>query len=316
MSSQTECYYSILEIEKTASADEIKKAYRKMSLKWHPDKNNHPSAPQKFQKINDAYETLGDADKKQMYDMTQNGGKPINIFEHMMRRGGVRGNDIFMSNIAQMFPQQEGMPQPRVHIFNTPNGMSFSMGGGFHHTHQQQLSKPPAIIKTITIDIKDVLVSSTHPVVIERWVHEDGQKKFETETIYVEIQTGIDNGEIIVIKNKGNVNGELTGDIKLMVKIENNTEFKRDGLHLIYNKNITLKESLCGVSFDIEFVNGKTYTINNNAGNIIPPGYKKHIHGMGIKRGDHTGDLIIIFNVKFPAKLTIEDIELIKKIEM
>ena len=80
------------------------------------------------------------------------------------------------------------------------------------------------------------------------------------------------------------------------------------------NKDISLKESLCGFSFDIKYVNGKVYTINNQAGNLIPPNYQKVIPNMGLTREGHTGNLIIQFTTKFPETLSLEKIEALNKI--
>jgi DnaJ family protein A protein 2 len=73
-------------------------------------------------------------------------------------------------------------------------------------------------------------------------------------------------------------------------------------------KSISLKDALCGFSFDIKYINGKSYTINNSSGNIIPANYHKMIPNMGLERNNHKGNLIIIFNVEFPEKLTPEQI--------
>ena len=99
------------------------------------------------------------------------------------------------------------------------------------------------------------------------------------------------------------------------VKIENNTSFQRQGLDLVLQKTISIKEALCGFTFEIKYITGKTYTINNNAGNIIPNGYKKVIPNMGFSRDEHVGNLIIVFDVKFPEKLTEATIEALKNIE-
>jgi len=80
-------------------------------------------------------------------------------------------------------------------------------------------------------------------------------------------------------------------------------------LYLLYEKNISLKEALCGFTFEIKFINGKVYTLNNNSGNIISPEYRKIIPNMGITRENHTGNLIVIFHVEFPEKLTNEQIK-------
>ena len=104
-----------------------------------------------------------------------------------------------------------------------------------------------------------------------------------------------------------------TGYIQF-IKINNNTEFQRNGLDLIYNKTITLKESLCGFSFDLKYINGKKYTINNHSGNIITPNFKKIIQKMGLERNEHHGNLIIVFNVQFPESLEANVIEKLKEV--
>ena len=145
---------------------------------------------------------------------------------------------------------------------------------------------------------------------------ENGNKIFENETVYISVPKGIDDGEMIVLREKGNVLREdCKGDIKLSVKIENNTEFKRNGLDLVYEKTISVKEALCGFSFELKYITGKVYTINNTSGNIINNGYAKVIPNMGLSREQHTGNLIIVFNVKFPTTLSNEVIEQLKTID-
>jgi len=152
-----------------------------------------------------------------------------------------------------------------------------------------------------------VLSGGKIPVEIERFIIESGHKIVETETIYVDIPKGIDDNEIIILRDKGNVNSEdCKGDIKLFVKINNETNFERRGLDLIINKTISLKESLCGFSFELKYINGKSYTLNNSSGNIIPPEYIKVIPNMGLTREAHTGSLLIHFHVDFPEKLSEE----------
>jgi DnaJ family protein A protein 2 len=126
----------------------------------------------------------------------------------------------------------------------------------------------------------------------------------------VNVPQGIDDNEIIILRDKGNVlNDNVKGDVKIFVKITNETEFKRSGLDLVLEKNISLKESLCGFTFEINYIDGKSYTLNNNKGNIIPSEYKKVYPGMGLTRGEHKGNMVIHFHVKFPEKLSDEQIE-------
>lgn len=312
-------FYEILEIPETASIDEIKKSYRRLSMMYHPDKNtNSPDATAKFQKISEAYETLGDVDKKKEYDAMKN-----NPFAKMM--GGHQGQDQMANMFANLFG---GIPFGHMPTFN---GASFGPGGPsfgpniriFHNGVQvnpqgfvQSMQKPTPIIKNLVVSIDKILTGTTVPIDIERWIIQDGNKIFEQETIYVTVPKGIDEGELIVLRDKGNmISEDCKGDIKMFIKIQNNTDFKRSGLDLIYEKNITVKEALCGFTFELKYVTGKVYTINNNSGNIISHGYRKIIPNMGLSRDDHNGNLIIIFNVKFPDKLTEEIMDQLKRID-
>ena len=309
-------FYDILEIPETANLDDIKKSYRKLSMMYHPDKNkNNPDSTAKFQQISEAYETLGDKDKKNEYDMTRN-----NPFIKMMNSQG------------QCSPFGQGM-NPVDEIFSSIFGMPFGPGQQFgqgspfgpnirvfHNGVQVNqpnfLQKPTSIIKNIVVPINKILTGTIIPIDIERWLIQDGHKIFETETVYVTIPKGIDDGEIILIKDKGNVvRDDCKGDIKIIIKIENNTEFKRSGLDLIYVKIITLKEALCGFTFELKYITDKVYTINNTSGNIISSGYNKIIPNMGFSRDQHVGNLIIMFDIKFPDKLSEEIIVQLKQID-
>ena len=110
------------------------------------------------------------------------------------------------------------------------------------------------------------------------------ERRVEKEKMYVNILPGIDDGERMILKNKGNIaNEQNKGDIQLFIKIKNETPFIRDGLDLIYKK-ISLKQALTGFEFDIKHINGKVYSINNDAGNIIQPNYSRDINNLGMKR--------------------------------
>ena len=131
-------------------------------------------------------------------------------------------------------------------------------------------------MKTIIINMEQVMTGANLPLEIERWILQDGSKVFEKETIYVEVPKGVDENEIIIIRERGNaISDNHKGDIKIFVKINNTSHFKRNGLDIIYEKNISLKEALCGFTFELKHINGKTYTINNNEGSIVTPAYLK-----------------------------------------
>jgi DnaJ-class molecular chaperone len=200
---------------------------------------------------------------------------------------------------------------------NTPfGGMNDPFHGAkIHVFHQNSLSKPTPILKTINIQLKQVLQGDSIPLEIERWVIESGMKVFEKDVININIPQGVNDNEIIILREQGNIlNENCKGDIKLIIKITNDTEFKRSGLDLIYEKNISLKESLCGFSFEIKYLNDKIYTLNNNKGNIIPPEYKKIYSNMGLSRGNNKGNLIIHFHILFPETISMEQIKQLEEI--
>ena len=321
-----ESFYKILGISEQATQEEIKRAYRQLSLKSHPDKNPGDSeAIGRFQKISEAYETLGNAEKRQEYDMVSK--SPFARMGGMqgemgMPHGGM-GMHMNMDDILQnlfgfgapgmMPPGMNGFPAgmggfppgANIHVFR--NGVPININNA--------MQKPQPIIKTISINIEQVMNGANSPVEIERWILENGNKVFERETIYVTIPKGIDDNEIIMLRDKGNIlNEQNKGDIKLFIKVENTTSFKRNGLDLIFEKQVTLKEALCGFAFELKHINGKSYTINNNPGSIVTPAYFKNIQNMGLTRDGHTGNLVITFDVLFPETLNLDTISKLKEI--
>ncbi|MEI6807042.1 MAG: DUF507 family protein, partial [Myxococcaceae bacterium] len=141
--------------------------------------------------------------------------------------------------------------------------------------------KPVAIIKSVHINITNSYNGITIPIEIEREIMrpELSTKIIEKEIIYINIPPGVDDGEIVLLQDKGHIiNDQLKGDIKITVHVENNSPFLRSGLDLLYRKTITLKESLCGFAFEIIHLNGKTLCMNNMTGKtIIKPKFRKII---------------------------------------
>lgn len=306
-------FYDVLGVTKESSESDIKKAYRTLSLKYHPDRNPDEGSKAKFQEINSAYEVLSDASRKRQYDMELEGG---------IQFGGMPGGPGDFGDINSFFDmmfggQMHGMPgsggMPGIHIFHggMPGGMPFGMPPMF-----QQMMKPPPINKQITISLEQSYQGMTVPIEVEKWVLQNNIKVMEKENIYVTIPPGIDNNETISLRERGNVvNDMVKGDINLIFQIENNSAFKRQGMDLIYKKTISLKEALCGFSFEINHLNGKLLCLNNKTNrNIVKPNYTKVIPGMGMNRENNTGNLIIEFWVEFPNSLTEEQMNELEKI--
>ena len=316
-------YYETLGVSKDSSEIEIKKKYRELSMKHHPDRGGDTA---KFQEINQAYETLSDSGKKEQYDMEKNGGgghpfgrggHPFGHGGHPFGHGGFPfgqgGPDLDSEIFNMMFGGMGGMRGhpgmmrggQGIRIFH--NGVQVNMGEGGDIF--QQMQKPPPIIKNINLTIEQAFHGATIPVEIEKWTIINNNKVNEKELIHIVIPKGVDNGEMIVVRDKGNmINENLKGDIKLIFNIENNSEFIRNGLDIIYKKKISLKEALCGFSFNVKHLNGHQMCLNNSTKrNVIKPNYKKIVPNLGFsKEGNSTGNLIIDFELEFPDSLTEE----------
>jgi DnaJ-class molecular chaperone len=288
-------YYEILGVVNTVNDTELKKAYRTLSLIHHPDRGGDTL---KFQEINEAYETLSDPHRRKQYDAELNGIR-IPSFPGFPFPGG--------TNIHFAHMGGGGGGQPDFGDFNGFINMMFNNAG----MPNMNIGKPVPIIRNVKITMEQAYIGVSIPIEIERWVMQDvNTRQTEKETVYVPFPPGIDENEIIVLREKGNVINENTkGDIKIVVQIENNTQFQRHGLDIIYNKKITLKEALCGFMFSIVHLNGKQITFNNTVNNtIIKPNSKKIIPNMGMNRDTNTGNLIIDFEIHFPDTLTPEQI--------
>ena len=344
-------YYSILGISQKASYNDIKKAYRKLSLDNHPDRNgNNKDKCEKFKEITQAYKILSDETERKKYDLfnTNNlvglDSNIQNILNNLM--SNINLDNVFftsdginmsnmpnmanMSNMATM-ANMSNMPTmanmaTMANMSNMANMANMSnmsnmptmaniakMSNGF--SQHEYKSKPVSISKTININLIQAYNGCKLPIDITRWIIESDIKYEETETIYVDIFKGIDNNEIITIENKGNIiSSSNKGNIKIKVLINNDNIFERIGIDLIFKKSITLKESFCGFSFDLPYIDGREFKINNEAGNIIPANFKKIIPNMGMKREEDVGNLIIDFEVIYPKQLTTEQIKELEKI--
>jgi len=280
--------YSILEIPKDASEQDIKKAYRKLTLQYHPDRNKSSDADEKIRKINEAYEVLGDKEKRMMYDSGANqSGFPSGAFQ------GVDINNIF-------------------NMFFNGGGIHQQTGFRVFHNGVPQPMKPPPILQTLILTLEQSFEGCSIDIKIDRTVSVGDSVSYETETFNLSIPAGIDH-EQFMIQEKGNVCENCKGDVIITIQVENNPPFSKRGRDLIYSKTLSLKESLCGFSFVINHLSGESILIEEQT--ITKPSSKKIIPAMGIRKdGQQTGDLIIEFSIEFPESLTPKQIDLITSI--
>lgn len=318
-------YYEILEVDPSSSFETIKKAYRKLSFLYHPDKNDGKDS--RFKDINSAYETLQDTVKRNQYDfeMQMLHNKPQYTDTFSDRNKGISG---FFSSFFQ-----EKSPTKMSNIFETAGtsiddmiaetiiqGMMNSIPKNKNDNFEMFLqkdkeTKQPELedINThVDIDFAESFFGCCVPIDIERTIikcHKETLKKKELEKIYLTIPAGVDNDEIITVMEKGNVYNDLKSDIKVHVKVKEHNEFKRNGLHLVLKKRISFKDSLCGFQFNIDHINGKILKFSSSKGNIIQNRDTKIINDLGFQRNNKTGNLIIDFIVSHP-KERLNDIQL------
>lgn len=284
-------HYETLGVPKTASNDEIKKAYRGLSLKYHPDRNNTPEAKDKIRKVNEAYETLGDSNKRKEYD---NRNAPRTTFppNHPF------ANNLNHEEIFKAFfnGNMNGVPNVHSNIRVFQNGRPVNIRG-----------RPEDIQKRVKVSIQQSYQGASIPIEVERYLLQENERTMEKETLYVSVPQGVDNNEILVLKEKGNVANNIKSDVKIVIQLENNTVFRRKGLDLLYSCKLNLKEALCGFSHEIEHLSGKKLAISTrNNPSIIHPGSQRVFQNYGLIRGVVKGSLIIEFQVEFPAAIDEE----------
>jgi DnaJ-class molecular chaperone len=322
-------HYEVLGVSQDASEGDIKKAYRKLSLQYHPDRNPDPSVGDKYKSINDAYEILSDPQSREQYNMELKFGGPGGAggfgagFHPMGGDGMADINNIFNMMFGGGIPGMPGMGGfpgmggrgfqggPGIHVFHS--GMP---GGGMQEHIFQQLNKPPPIVKNVEITLEQAYHGASITINIEKQVSKNMIRYQEHQDISITIPQGIEENEVMVLRGQGHsISDDLQGDVKITFSIKNDTIFKRQGSDLIYAKNLILKESLCGFAFEIQHLNGKTLNMNNMSNpTIVKPNYKKVVPGLGFIKNGQTGNLIIELMVDFPDSLTGEQMDKLKEI--
>ena len=190
-------YYKELDVDERSDQDAIKKSYRKLCMKWHPDKNNNSEdSTDKFKRLNEAYDVLGDPEKRKMYDFNRknpfmNMNMDMNHFSSSPGFGSINPNDIFdmLFDIHSMRESSFDIPIPggSAKVYTNIGKPSFSM-------KKNKPTKPEPIFKTVSISLENAYTGCSIPVKINRWVmYSESSKVEEQETVYLDIPKGVDH---------------------------------------------------------------------------------------------------------------------------
>lgn len=293
-------YYKVLGLNKSATTAEIKKAYRKLARKHHPDVNpNDKTAEHKFKEINEANEVLSDPEKRKKYDKYGKDWQHGDAYDQAQRQqqsqrqyqqqgsGGFGGGNFSEGDFSDFFESMFG-----------GGGASRSRGRSAGFRGQDFNAE-------LQLDLRDVFV--THKRVLT----------VNGKNIRLTIPAGVENGQVIKITGKGGpgANGGPHGDLLIQFNISNSTKFKRDGSDLFVNETIDLYTAILGGEITVDTFDGKVKL------NIKPEtqnGTKVKLTGKGFpvyKKEGHFGDLYITYDIQMPTNLSAKEKELFNELK-
>ncbi len=294
-------YYEILGLSKSASDDEIKKSFRKLAVKYHPDKNpGDKEAEAKFKEVGEAYEVLKDKQKRARYDQfghagvgtgassSRAGGNPFGGFGGT----GTGGGNYNFNGQSFHFDFAGGGLDDIL-------GNIFGFGGG---ARARRPSRGQDFQTTTTIDFKEAIFGTTTTL------------DFENETIKLKIPAGIQDGQSIRLQGKGGPapQGGTPGDLYVQIRVRAHKHLTREGNIILSESTISMADAALGTEIEVETVDG-TVTMK------IPPGtqpgtnFKLSGHGAPFRADGDRGPHIVTINVEIPRKLTSKQREILEQ---
>lgn len=302
-------YYNILGVDKSSSQEDIKKAYRKLAVKYHPDKNpDDKAAEDKFKDITEAYEVLGNAEKRKKYDKLganwkhfQESGQEGGDFDWSRYTAGNQGG-------GQAYTYYEGNPDD---IFGDTDFSDFfqsifgSQGRGFG-SRTSGRERPTG--QDVNAELNLTLEDAFH----------GGAKIFtiNNEKIRIRLKRGITDGETLRLKGKGLASGlrNVRGDLYLKIRIVPHSRYERKGDDLYCELPMDLYTAILGGKTTVTTLHGLV-NINVPAGTQTGKVLRLKGKGMPKKNSDNYGDLYVKINIKIPDKLNLEELEFFKKLQ-
>ncbi|MDD5757687.1 MAG: DnaJ C-terminal domain-containing protein [Desulfobulbaceae bacterium] len=309
-------YYKILGVDKNVSKDDLKKAYRKLALKYHPDRTKgDKKAEEKFKQANEAYAVLSDPEKRQQYDTYgsdtfQKRYSQEDIFRSADLGSIFREFGINTGGFSQAGGRARG-GSPFEAFFTQGGGM----GGGNpfqSHSRGYQTTQPvkgaDATLE-LGITLSEVLSGTEKTISLGRGANAD--------KVSVKIPAGIESGKKLRVTGKGSdsPNGGPSGDLYLLVNILPDPNFSRDGSDLICESLVPFSTATLGGTVAVPTLEGKTLNVKVPAG--IQPQAKLRLKGHGLPNGPlgPRGDLLVRFMADIPKEITAAQKELLGKLQ-
>jgi curved DNA-binding protein len=311
-----EDYYQVLGVDKKATAEEIKKAYRKLAVKWHPDKNpnNKSASEEKFKKISEAYAVLSDPEKRQNYD---NFGSADQFRQQYSQEDIFRGFDLDEILRSFGFGGSRGGGRTTFRTGRRGGGGGYQeyddpfssiFGGGGGHQYANMPQKGQDAEYNLSVSLEESVMGADKKISL--------QMENRIEDINVKIPAGISSGKKLRLPGKGlaGINGGPNGDLYLNINVLPHPIFARDGNDLYIEKTIRFTQAALGTTIDVPTLDGTTKRLK------IAPGTQNNtkirMKGFGVPglKGTPKGDQYIKINVEVPKKLTDKQMKIIEQL--